>query len=724
MRRKIFLTLIIAVICISTVSAALFRPKFALVLSGGGAKGIAHIPVLEELDRRGIVPDIVVGTSMGAVIGSLYAAGYSGEELEAVITGTDIMDYFFHLYAIRGADTLISAFEGYDTNLLTVEFGASGIGSSNGLIDDQYINGFIRRHLSKVLDVRDFDDLPIPFRAVGTDVTNKRKVVFSSGSLFDAIRASMSIPIVFSPVRLEDGSYIMDGGLVDNLPVDVAKELGADIVLAVDVNDVTHIYGNDYNDMETLTGSFGAFADYITEPNALDNYDDADWIIIPDVNEFTSLSFNRTEEILERGEQAVADSSFVFDEIEERLSSWMDDMEKTSYSDIPAPEIVRIVADNGIPRSSLKQLRKYEGLPMDYYTILRFESDLDDIRRHEGLKSVTYSITDGVISVASERFPSLSGSISLGLTGGIGLRYDGDETFFVFTPEFTVSGSMALLKTLNLTYGVKVDKGITLDAGLSYPFLSSMFLYGSVGIKYGQLSYLSMPGTNNYIFGNDVGLFARLGLGYAPVKNLRIDLLFSLEYTYLSGLDNKLEAGHFLYPFAGLGVVFDNYDETDASADGFELSATAEIGGDFPSNELSYSIHADIRGVYGPTDIFKFIFEGETDTIRRPIDLGRNYAVTNMGKLTSDYIYVMGGFRIPLPASMYVDAGIFFELYGGGHDDMAAKERSIVPYSELDAHTMDIGGYFGLGLSTAFGRVGISLYISATPRVSFMIGID
>ena len=192
----------------SMLSASIFRPKFALVLSGGGAKGLAHIPILKELDRRGIVPDIVLGTSMGAVVGGFYAAGYSGEELERVVRSNDLMSYFLHLNATRDTESIQSPFTGYDTNLLTVEFGSSGIGASAGLIDDQYVNGFIRRHLSKVLSIKDFDKLSIPFRAIGADITNNRMVVFSSGSLFDAIRASMSLPVIFSPVQLEDGSYI------------------------------------------------------------------------------------------------------------------------------------------------------------------------------------------------------------------------------------------------------------------------------------------------------------------------------------------------------------------------------------------------------------------------------------------------------------------------------------------------------------------------------------
>ena len=207
MKKRILVFILVLFSLLSLLPASIFRPRFALVLSGGGAKGIAHIPVLKELDRRGIVPDMVIGTSMGAVIGSLYAAGYSGEELEELVKDTDLMSYFLHLYAVRGSDTIPSPFTDYDTNLLTVEFGSSGIGASNGLIDDQYINGFLRRHLSKVLSVKDFNDLSIPFRAIGADITNKRKVVFSSGSLWKPGRFSGVLPpALHSLVLFADGS--------------------------------------------------------------------------------------------------------------------------------------------------------------------------------------------------------------------------------------------------------------------------------------------------------------------------------------------------------------------------------------------------------------------------------------------------------------------------------------------------------------------------------------
>ena len=384
MRKRVLFFLFVMLVSVELLSASFFKPKFALVLGGGGAKGLAHIPIIQELDRRGIVPDMVLGTSAGALIGGLYAAGYDGDELEEIVTENDIMNYIFHLYAVRPRELIPSPFTDFETNLLTVEFGTTGFGAANAILDDQYINAFLRRYIAKVMEVEDFDDLPIAFRAIGTDITNNRKMVFDSGSLFEALRASMAIPLVFAPVQLEDGSWIMDGGTEDNLPIDVARDLGADIVLAVDVADAGRVHPDSVPDMHTLSGAFTGFTDYLSRPAVLAQYENADWVIVPDVGTFSALDFGSksTEELLEAGREAVAENADVFDELERRLAPYKDDMEYTHYSELPTPVIEKVLP-NGVPASYRETLVSFEGRPMDYETISEFEAFLDDIRTHD-----------------------------------------------------------------------------------------------------------------------------------------------------------------------------------------------------------------------------------------------------------------------------------------------------------------------------------------------------
>ena len=287
---------------------------FALVLSGGGAKGIAHIEVIKELDKRGIHPDYVIGTSIGALIGAFYASGYSGEDLERLITENDLPELFKHLYTRSGSYIMEGGTETPVSNILSIDFSKNDVGSANGIIDDQYVASFFRSNLVNVLDVRNFDDLSIPYRAIGTDLETGEEIIYSQGSLYDAMRGSMAIPIVFTPARTGDGRYVVDGGMVNNLPTDVARDLGADIVLAVDLNDVLkeHTEGKVYYDIDTLTGLTFQVLDLVTGPNAAERYPLADYVIVPDLAEIGTMDFGRADEILAIGRAAVEDNISVF----------------------------------------------------------------------------------------------------------------------------------------------------------------------------------------------------------------------------------------------------------------------------------------------------------------------------------------------------------------------------------------------------------------------------
>ncbi|MCX7549400.1 patatin-like phospholipase family protein [Xanthomarina sp. F2636L] len=208
------------------------KPKVALVLSGGGAKGIAHIPVLQALDSLGIVPDLIVGTSMGAVVGGMYAMGYTGDSIAKIASQAKWGE-------LLGGDVSLkdvgveekSEFGRYLVNLDYIN-GKPKIKAS--LLKDQNLREFLSTVMYPVYNVTDFDDLAIPFRAVTTDLVNGHAVVIKEGSLAQAIRASMSIPSVFQPVPYNE-TLLVDGGVVDNFPTGIAKELGADIIIGSNV---------------------------------------------------------------------------------------------------------------------------------------------------------------------------------------------------------------------------------------------------------------------------------------------------------------------------------------------------------------------------------------------------------------------------------------------------------------------------------------------------------
>jgi len=202
------------------------RPRTCLVLGGGGARGAAHIGVLKVLERERVPIDCIVGTSMGAVVGGLYASGYTADEIKAVL---DRIDWAEVLRDKPPRDERSMRRKEDDLRLLGgVEVGLSNgkIAFPQGLIQGQKLEMLLRRLLLPTWQVRDFDHLPIPFRAIATDIVSGEKVVFAQGDLALAIRASMSVPGVFAPVRYED-HLLVDGGVVDNVPIDEARRLGA-----------------------------------------------------------------------------------------------------------------------------------------------------------------------------------------------------------------------------------------------------------------------------------------------------------------------------------------------------------------------------------------------------------------------------------------------------------------------------------------------------------------
>lgn len=208
------------------------RPKLGLVLSGGGAMGIAHVGVIQTLEKLGIRPDYVVGTSMGSIVGGLYASGMNGAELEQAVT-TMNWDLIFDTTPPRDGLT-------YREKQLQAAFpmkfavGVDGrkILPPASLLSDANLLLELRRLVRVRAAVPNFDQLPIPFRAVATDIETGEKVVLDRGELAGAMRASMSVPGVFAPYRL-NGKLLVDGGMSDNAPVDVAREMGADVVIVV-----------------------------------------------------------------------------------------------------------------------------------------------------------------------------------------------------------------------------------------------------------------------------------------------------------------------------------------------------------------------------------------------------------------------------------------------------------------------------------------------------------
>ncbi len=274
------------------------RPRVGVALAGGSALGFAHVGVLRELERIGIPIDYVAGTSMGAVVGGLYAIGYSPDELEQIISETNWTELFRDevprtALEYRERHTAIAYFA-------ELAFGRDGVAFSPGLMSGQRIYRLLAELAYPYTDTEPFDTYPRPFRAVATDLVTGAEVILDRGSLADAIRASIAISGIFTPLEL-DGRPLVDGGAVNNLPVEVVRRMGADIVIAVDLTRPEMTAAELSNPLAVIDQTISV----MIEQNKLQQRELADLIIEPDLRGFSSVSFREGGALIRRGEQAV-----------------------------------------------------------------------------------------------------------------------------------------------------------------------------------------------------------------------------------------------------------------------------------------------------------------------------------------------------------------------------------------------------------------------------------
>ncbi|HEX6834678.1 MAG TPA: patatin-like phospholipase family protein, partial [Rudaea sp.] len=299
---RIVLTFLAFFWCAATApdaSAQTVRPKTCLVLGGGGARGAAHIGVLKVLEREHVPIDCITGTSMGAIVGGLYAAGYKADEIETVLKGIDWKEMFQddpprEELPMRRKEDELRFLGGVELGLRDGK-----VAFPRGVIQGQKLQLLLKRLLLSTVKTQDFDDLPIPFRSVATDIGSGERVVFARGDLATAIRASMSVPAAFAPIRYQ-GHLLVDGGITDNVPIDVARELGARRLIVVSV-------GMPLTSEDQLNSPF-AIADQMLNAMMKRQADEQlrslgpdDLLLTPDLGDVTSADFNRSPDAVRSG---------------------------------------------------------------------------------------------------------------------------------------------------------------------------------------------------------------------------------------------------------------------------------------------------------------------------------------------------------------------------------------------------------------------------------------
>ena len=273
------------------------KPKIGLVLSGGGAKGLAHIGVLKVIDSLNIKIDYIGGTSMGAIVGGLYASGYSGKEIEYAFAQMEV-DKLIQDYVPRSSKGFNQK-RNDELYSLTLPFKNLKISSPRGLSKGMYNFNTLSRLTYHVRDIKDFSKLPIPFFCVATNIETGEEVLLKKGTLAEAMIASGALPTLYNPIEI-DGKLLVDGGVKNNYPVEELKRLGADIIIGVDVQEGL----KDSLELQSVTNVLMQISNFNTIEKMKDKILLTDIYIKPDVKGMSVLSFDKSNIIIKKGEEA------------------------------------------------------------------------------------------------------------------------------------------------------------------------------------------------------------------------------------------------------------------------------------------------------------------------------------------------------------------------------------------------------------------------------------
>ncbi len=298
---------------------AIKRPKIALVLSGGGARGITHVGVLKALEKYHIPIDLIVGTSIGSLVGGLYASGYSTEQLQTLVDTTNWAAVLSFVDEADRTDLFVGQKQAADRNLLTIRFDGFTPVIPSALSNGQRLTTFINQLTLQGIyhPNHSFDDLKIPFRAVSTDLVSGRRTVLASGNLAEALRASISIPLLYSSVK-RDSMELTDGGLISNIPVEVARDMNMDIVIAVDVSSPLRTARQLNAPWEIADQIINIMAQL---PNR-QSLEKATIVIKPDLEGHLATDFSDLDSLIFKGEEAaVAKMPALLDSIQKKQAA-------------------------------------------------------------------------------------------------------------------------------------------------------------------------------------------------------------------------------------------------------------------------------------------------------------------------------------------------------------------------------------------------------------------
>ena len=705
------------------------RKKVGLVLSGGGAKGMAHIGAIKIIEEAGIPIDYVVGTSMGSIIGGLYSIGYTPEQMDSMVRK---QDWGFLLSdQILRKDMNMQEREADEKYVISVPFNKSAIQDlTGGLIKGQNISNLFSELTLGYHDSLDFNKLPIPFACVSENIVKGEEYVFHSGVISTAMRASMAIPGVFTPVRL-DSMVLVAGGVVNNYPVNVAKQMGADVIIGVDVQSELR----PANELENAGAILSQLLDLMGQDNYLKNLKETDVLIKVNVKGYSAASFtkNAVDSLIHRGIVAAKAQQEALMELKKEIGLPADYRPIRKHTYQPVEWImIKDIHFKGLDEEDTEWVMNRCGLE---------ENTFNSIERIEGATSIILANTS-YSNISYNLLQNNDGTYDLNYTLNkknesrinIGVRFDSEEIASLLINARTmlksklpayISASIRLGKRYGaeLTYGI--DTSPLSSLGLSYQYMYS-------DIDYHQNGKPSFATTTEH---------HKAEISYYNVwlRNFRFGVGAKYElYDYgrfLHMIGNQgfeVDKEHFFSYFANLH--YETYDNAYFPSKGVKFHSSYSLNTD---NFLKYKdetpfsiVSGSFEGVVPITSRFAIL-----PSIRGRMIFGTNIPFSKMNVMGGDameqylpdQLPFSGTNQVQLMDNTLIIGGMKFrQRIGGSHYLTLAGNYALSSgkIKNILREESMLGCSIGYGMDSMFGPLEASLnYTNRSKDVGFYINL-
>lgn len=544
--------------------------KVGLVLSGGGAKGLAHVAVIKVLEEAGVRVDYIGGTSMGAIVGSLYASGYNAKELDSIIKSID-----FYKLLTNDLPRKSKPFyekESGEKYALTLPIKNKKIGIPTALSEGQNVLNLLTKLTQHVNNINDFNKLPIPFVCIATNLETGKQEILNKGFLPEAVKASGSFPTLLAPVLI-DGKLLTDGGIVNNFPVDEVKAMGADIIIGVDIQGELETKDK----LDSAVKIIDQIVGFQMYQKSDYKYKDVDLLIKPNIAKFNVVSFDKISEIIDAGDVAAREK---FEELKNIASSQTKkklNKINTKYSQ--KFHIKRIDIEGNVHYTRSYILGKLNLKNRDTTNYKRLVESINNLSATGNFENIQYRIItekDGSVVKFKVKESAISTFLKLGIhydnfyKTGILLNTTAKH---VLSKNDIISADLILGDNLRYNFNYFIDNGFYWSFGLKsrYNFFNANVNFDDVNVNKINLEYEDF--TNQMYFQTVFNRKFAFGIGLEH-KNIKAytETISAIENSVFVSENKRLyfdKSGYFNL----IGYLkIDTYDKKYFQKEGFYLN--------------------------------------------------------------------------------------------------------------------------------------------------------